>query len=103
MNDNLKESMRRVTMNTDKYYDSRDRYESLKCKYPGEILVLGSEAEAKDKLRTFDASAEFLRSTANGGRFYTNAKGEAGFIINLFDLLSQYQLVKVEPLAWLVR
>ncbi len=90
-------------MNAGKYYDSRDRYESLKCRFPGEILVLGSEAEDKDRLRTFDGSAEFLRSSANGGRFYTNAKGEAGFIINLVDLLSQYQLIKVEPRAWLVR
>ena len=34
---------------------------------------------------------------------YTNAKGEAGFIINMFDLLSRFQLVKIEPLAWLVK
>ena len=85
------------------YYDTRDRYERLKQRFPGEILVLGSEVEGRDKLRTFDESAEFLRFVANGGSFYKNAKGEAGFIINMFDLLGQYQLVNVEPLAWLVR
>lgn len=90
-------------MDTVKYYDTRDRYEVLKRRFPGEILILGSEAEAKDRLRTFDGSAEFLRFVANGGSYYTNARGEAGFIINLFDLLNQYQLVKLEPLAWLVK
>ena len=51
------------------YYDTRDRYESLKQRFPGEILVLGSEAEDRDKLRTFDESAEFLRFVANDGSF----------------------------------
>ena len=90
-------------MNTGAYYDSRDRYESLSCRFPGEILVLGSESTDKDRLRTFDESAEFLRFTADGGKYYTNAKGEVGFIINMFDLLRRYQLVKIEPLAWLVK
>ncbi len=89
-------------MNSANYYDTRDRYESLKCRFPEEILVLGSEAEDGNRLRTFDDSAEFLRFAANGGSYYTNAKGEVGFIINLFDLLRQYRLVKVEPLAWRV-
>lgn len=90
-------------MDTVKYYDTRDRYESLKRRFPGEILVLGSEAAEKDRLRTFDKSAEFLRFTADGGSYYTNAKGEVGFIINMYDLLRRYQLEKVEPLAWLVK
>ncbi|MCR5575782.1 MAG: hypothetical protein K6F56_02110 [Oscillospiraceae bacterium] len=90
-------------MNSANYYDTRDRYQNLKCRFPGEVLVLGSEAEDGDRLRTFDDSAEFLRFVANGGCFYTNAKGEVGFIINMFDLLRQYRLVKIEPLAWLVK
>lgn len=90
-------------MDTVKYYDTRDRYEVLKRRFPGEILILGSEAAVKDSLRTFDDSAEFLRFRASGGSYYTNAKGEAGFIINMFDLLSRFQLVKIEPLAWLVK